>query len=68
MGPPRTKARDPDRDADDADFDQTTSVAMPQSGAAGWVLLRALRNVRKGLKWAWLDTICQYRRSKIGPF
>ncbi len=24
--------------------------------------------LRKSFMWAWLDTICQYRRSRIGPF
>ena len=40
---------------------------MPHSGAALWLGLRTVRNLRKGLTWAWLDTVCQYRRSKIGP-
>jgi ABC-type polysaccharide/polyol phosphate export permease len=29
--------------------------------------LRFLRNLGKSLSWAWLDTVCRYRRSKIGP-
>lgn len=48
-------------------LDATTGAAMPHSGAALWLGLRTLRNLRKGLLWAWLDTVCQYRRSKIGP-
>jgi ABC-type polysaccharide/polyol phosphate export permease len=48
-------------------FDATTGAAMPHEGAALWLGLRTMRNLRKGLTWAWLDTICQYRRSKIGP-
>src|SRR5689334_15476724 len=48
-------------------FDATAGAAMPHSGAALWLGLRTLRNLRKGLAWAWLDTVCQYRRSKIGP-
>jgi ABC-type polysaccharide/polyol phosphate export permease len=48
-------------------LDATTGAAMPHSGAALWLGLRTLRNLRKGLVWAWLDTVCQYRRSKIGP-
>lgn len=48
-------------------LDATTGAAMPHSGAALWLALRTLRNLRKGLAWAWLDTVCQYRRSKIGP-
>jgi ABC-type polysaccharide/polyol phosphate export permease len=27
----------------------------------------SVRNLWKSLQWAWLDTICQYRRSRIGP-
>ena len=48
-------------------LDATTGAAMPHSGAALWLGLRTVRNLRKGLTWAWLDTVCQYRRSKIGP-
>jgi len=48
-------------------FDATTGAAMPHTGAALWLGLRTVRNLRKGLVWAWLDTVCQYRRSKIGP-
>jgi ABC-type polysaccharide/polyol phosphate export permease len=48
-------------------FDATAGAAMPHSGAALWLGLRTVRNLRKGLTWAWLDTVCQYRRSKIGP-
>jgi ABC-type polysaccharide/polyol phosphate export permease len=40
---------------------------MPHTGAALWLGVRTVRNLRKGLAWAWLDTVCQYRRSKIGP-
>jgi ABC-type polysaccharide/polyol phosphate export permease len=28
---------------------------------------RMLANLRKSFQWAWLDTVCQYRRSRIGP-
>ena len=28
---------------------------------------RAQANLWNGLNWAWLDTVCQYRRSRIGP-
>jgi ABC-type polysaccharide/polyol phosphate export permease len=48
-------------------IDATTGAAMPHSGAAIWLGLRTVRNLHKGLTWAWLDTVCQYRRSKIGP-
>jgi ABC-type polysaccharide/polyol phosphate export permease len=48
-------------------FDATAGAAMPHTGAVLWLGLRTVRNLRKGLTWAWLDTVCQYRRSKIGP-
>jgi ABC-type polysaccharide/polyol phosphate export permease len=48
-------------------FDTATGAAMPHSGAGLWLGLRTLRNLRKAFAWAWLDIICQYRRSKIGP-
>jgi ABC-type polysaccharide/polyol phosphate export permease len=48
-------------------FDATAGTAMPKTGGAVWLALRTVRNLRKGLAWAWLDTVCQYRRSKIGP-
>jgi ABC-type polysaccharide/polyol phosphate export permease len=28
----------------------------------------ALVNLRSSFDWAWLDMVCQYRRSRIGPF
>src|SRR5690242_4762759 len=40
---------------------------MPPQGAMSWLVLRTLRNFRKTFTWAWLDIVCQYRRSKIGP-
>lgn len=30
-------------------------------------LRRLMANLRKSAQWAWLDTVCQYRRSRIGP-
>jgi ABC-type polysaccharide/polyol phosphate export permease len=48
-------------------FDTATGAAMPHSGAGLWLALRTVRNLRKAFAWAWLDIICQYRRSKIGP-
>jgi ABC-type polysaccharide/polyol phosphate export permease len=48
-------------------FDTTTGAVMPHEGAALWLGLRTLRNLRKAFTWAWLDIVCQYRRSKIGP-
>jgi len=32
------------------------------------IALRVGRLLRKSYFWAWLDTVCQYRRSRIGPF
>jgi ABC-type polysaccharide/polyol phosphate export permease len=31
------------------------------------LLHRTLVNLRTSFTWAWLDTVCQYRRSKVGP-
>lgn len=30
--------------------------------------VRTLKNLQTCLQWAWLDTVCHYRRSRIGPF
>src|ERR1700693_4557720 len=48
-------------------FNAARGTAVPRASHAWWLALRTLRNLRKGLSWAWLDTVCQYRRSKIGP-
>jgi hypothetical protein len=29
--------------------------------------IRTVKNLRTCLQWAWLDIVCQYRRSRIGP-
>lgn len=42
-----------------------TKVSEPHPVALA--LGRSMSNLRKALSWAWLDTICQYRRSRIGP-
>lgn len=42
-------------------------VTTPSGVRRRLLLLRTLRNLRKALAWAWLDTLCQYRRSKLGP-
>jgi ABC-type polysaccharide/polyol phosphate export permease len=42
------------------------AVTRQTSGSPDMVW-RLLANLRKGLLWAWLDVVCQYRRSKIGP-
>ena len=43
----------------------------PPQRAAGAAFLalaeERLRNIRRSFTWAWLDTVCRYRRSKIGP-
>jgi ABC-type polysaccharide/polyol phosphate export permease len=41
-------------------------LALGRSGHPS-LALRTFKNLRKCLDWAWLDIICQYRRSKIGP-
>lgn len=48
------------------DFASLPHEPMPQ---LGFLLLvrRTLLNLKKCWHWAWLDTVCQYRRSKIGP-
>ena len=40
--------------------------AMPELGI-GSLALRTLHNVKKCWHWAWLDPVCQYRRSRIVP-
>jgi ABC-type polysaccharide/polyol phosphate export permease len=43
----------------------TTSLVGRESAATlAW---RTITNLQKGANWAWLDIVCQYRRSKIGP-
>src|SRR6266550_7968334 len=29
--------------------------------------IRTVKNLRTCLQWAWLDIVCHYRRSRIGP-
>jgi ABC-type polysaccharide/polyol phosphate export permease len=29
--------------------------------------MRTVKNFRTCLQWAWLDVVCHYRRSRIGP-
>src|SRR5215467_8477993 len=48
-------------------LDTTSGTEFRGSSSVWWIVTRTLRNLRKGLAWAWLDTVCQYRRSKIGP-
>ena len=46
-----------------------TSSAPQVSGehSVSLVVRSTVMNLWKSLNWAWLDTICQYRRSRIGP-
>jgi homopolymeric O-antigen transport system permease protein len=43
-------------------------VAAVQSSAGSQTLRSFGRLLHKSFFWAWLDTVCQYRRSRIGPF
>jgi ABC-type polysaccharide/polyol phosphate export permease len=42
-----------------------TQISEPRPMALA--IRRILTNLWNGLNWAWLDTVCQYRRSRIGP-
>jgi homopolymeric O-antigen transport system permease protein len=44
-------------------FFRTSIPAHP----AALAIRGLLNNLWKALNWAWLDTVCQYRRSRIGP-
>ena len=51
-----------------ANADFVTSSREPISQLGFFFLTwRTVLNLKKCWHWAWLDTICQYRRSKIGP-
>lgn len=50
-----------------SEFQPSYRVGQDQVLAPKMLALRTLRNLRKSFNWAWLDTVCQYRRSKIGP-
>ena len=39
-----------------------------EAGAVSQFARRLVRLLHKSFFWAWLDTVCQYRRSRIGPF
>jgi homopolymeric O-antigen transport system permease protein len=46
------------------------SIIVPAHASSSGIALpvrQALTNLRKSFQWAWLDVICQYRRSRIGP-
>lgn len=45
----------------------TQRKADESAGSRG-SLRRTLVNLHSAFDWAWLDVICQYRRSRIGPF
>jgi ABC-type polysaccharide/polyol phosphate export permease len=49
------------------DLSSRSAIAMPQRDRVSLRLRGIIRNLRKSLSWAWLDTVCQYRRSRIGP-
>jgi len=40
-------------------------ISEPHPAASA--IRETLRSLRNALNWAWLDTVCQYRRSRIGP-
>jgi ABC-type polysaccharide/polyol phosphate export permease len=49
-----------------------SNILHPAPGLQGNAGLQSVQRVgrllRKSYFWAWLDTVCQYRRSRIGPF
>ena len=45
----------------------TSITATVRESRSRAVVGRALTSLHKSLLWAWLDVICQYRRSRIGP-
>jgi ABC-type polysaccharide/polyol phosphate export permease len=49
-----------------ADPETLPHEAMPEFSIAQ-LTQRSLGNLKKCWHWAWLDTVCQYRRSRIGP-
>lgn len=51
-----------------ANGDTATALGKAEGELTWWTLLwRTAHNLRKCFHWAWLDTVCQYRRSIIGP-
>jgi len=51
----------------DANAIMTSTTVDSAAPVALSIALRRVSNLQKSLRWAWLDIICQYRRSKIGP-
>jgi len=50
------------------DGEAATALGKAEGDLAWSTLVwRSAHNLRKCFHWAWLDTICQYRRSMIGP-
>jgi ABC-type polysaccharide/polyol phosphate export permease len=49
-----------------SDTFHAVSAVKTESGSS--TLRSTIGLLRKSFFWAWLDTICQYRRSRIGPF
>jgi ABC-type polysaccharide/polyol phosphate export permease len=53
---------------DMANGDTATALGKAEGDLTWWTLLwRTAHNWKKCFHWAWLDTVCQYRRSLIGP-
>jgi ABC-type polysaccharide/polyol phosphate export permease len=51
-----------------AETPEKAAAELPAAHLNGAALAhRTLLNLHKSFSWAWLDVICQYRRSKIGP-
>jgi ABC-type polysaccharide/polyol phosphate export permease len=45
----------------------SSTAGISRRHPASLVARHILLNLWKSLNWAWLDTVCQYRRSRIGP-
>lgn len=53
--------------SDDADAELAPAGFSSQLSTSA-LIYRTLRNLHESFKWAWLDVVCQYRRSRIGPW
>jgi ABC-type polysaccharide/polyol phosphate export permease len=49
-----------------SDIESLAHAPFPEFGLL-LLVRRTVFNLKKCWHWAWLDTVCQYRRSKIGP-
>jgi ABC-type polysaccharide/polyol phosphate export permease len=45
----------------------TVALEVSEPRPVALAVRRVQANLWNGLNWAWLDTVCQYRRSRIGP-